>query len=456
MYDPAVASLRDADVIVIGAGLAGLTAATTLAADGASVLVLEARDRVGGRTWSRRIGRATFDVGGQWIGPGQPRMYALCGRLGVETFPTFTAGASVADVGGRVTTYRGTIPRLSPLALLQLQVARSLLARLVARVPPEAPWAAARAPAWDATTLASWLAPILHSAAARGAMDAAVRTIFGSEAGELSLLHVLHYARAAGGFARLIETEGGFQQDRLRGGAQQLSERLAEALGPTRVRLGRAARLVLHDAEGATVIAGGERLRARAVVCAVPLGLAARLDFEPRLPALREQLVQRVPMGATVKVLACYDEPFWRRRGLSGEAVSGDGPIAVAYDNGSAGGEQAALVAFVVGRPARGWSARAAGVRRSLVLGQLARWFGPEAHDPSAYVELDWATERWSGGCPIATFPPGTLSVFGPALRAPVGCIHWAGTETATSCPGFMEGALESGERAAAEVRARL
>jgi monoamine oxidase len=447
---------HDADVIVIGAGLAGLAAATALADGGASVVVLEARDRVGGRTWSRRIGRATFDVGGQWIGPGQARMYALCERLGVGTFPTFTDGASIADVDGRLRTYRGTIPNLSPLALLQLQAVRSMLARLVARVPADAPWSAPRAAAWDATTLASWLGRIAWSAGARGAMDAAIRTIFGAEAGELSLLHVLHYARAAGGFDRLIETRGGFQQDRLRGGAQQLSERLADRLGAGRVRLGRAVRLVLHDAEGATVIAGGERVRGRALVCAVPLALAARIDFEPRLPPLREQLVQRVPMGATVKVLACYDRPFWRDRGLSGEAVSGDGPIAVAFDNTSAGGEQPALVAFVVGRPARGWSARAAEVRRPRVLGQLARWFGPEAHDPTEYVELDWATERWSGGCPISTFPPGTLSVFGPALRAPVGRIHWAGTETATSCPGFMEGAVESGERAAAEVRARL
>ena len=441
----------DADVLIAGAGLAGLAAARALDAAGVSALVVEARDRVGGRTWSAPVGGAVFDLGGQWIGPGQPRMYRLAQELGLETFPTFERGAKVVEVRGRITTYAGAMPKLSPIALVQLQLALQRLDALARRVPLDRPWEGARAERQDATTLESWRRLLVSHPGARGVMDAAIRTVFGADPGELSLLHVLHYVHAAGGMGPLTETRGGFQQDRIRGGAQQFAARMADALGPERVQLARPVRLLLHDDDGVTMIAGGSRLRGRRAIVAVPLALADRIEYAPALPTRRAQLTQRTGMGATVKCLALYDRPFWRDRGFSGEAVCGDGPIAVTFDNGTPEG-QAALLAFVVGRPARGWSERAPGVRRADVLGSLARWFGAEALRPSAYHETDWAAEPWSGGCPITTFPPGTLTSFGPALRAPVGCLHWAGTELATSCTGFMEGAVESGERAAREV----
>jgi monoamine oxidase len=445
----------EADVVIAGAGLAGLAAARALDAAGVSVLVVEARDRVGGRTWSAPVGGATFDLGGQWIGPGQPRMYRLATELGLETFPTFEQGTKVVEVRGRISTYDGAMPSLSPLALVQLQLVLQRLNALARRVPRDRPWQAARAERHDATTLETWRRVLVSHPAARGVMDAAIRTIFGAEAGELSLLHVLHYVSEAGGMGALTETKGGFQQDRIRGGAQLFSSRMADALGPERVQLARPVRLILHDRDGVTLIAGGSRLRARRAIVAVPLPLADRIEYSPALPTLRGQLTQRTGMGATVKCLALYDRPFWRERGFSGEAVCGDGPIAVTYDNTTPEG-QAALLAFVVGRPARGWSERAPAVRRGEVLGSLARWFGAEALRPTAYHETDWAAEPWSGGCPIATFPPGTLTGFGEALRTPVGCIHWAGTELATTCSGFMEGAVASGEQAAAEVMEHL
>jgi len=161
-------------------------------------------------------------------------------------------------------------------------------------------------------------------------------------------------------------------------------------------------------------------------------------------------------MGSTVKVLATYKRAFWREQGLSGEAVGTSGMLSVAFDNTSRNGSVACLLAFVVGGAARRFSRMPREERREQVLDELARFFGPEAKTPIDYAEMDWGEEEYSGGCPFGNVPPGVLTACGTALRAPVGRIHWAGTETARQCMGYMEGALESGDRAADEVLAAL
>ncbi|MCA9592676.1 MAG: FAD-dependent oxidoreductase [Myxococcales bacterium] len=442
--------MRDADVVVVGAGIAGLVAARRLAAAGKSVVVLEARDRVGGRTWSGQLEGAEVDYGGEWIGAGQPRMYALLKELGLSTFPTFDTGKKILEMRGRISTYSGTIPWMAPWKLAQMQAAIWSIDALARRLDPVEPWSHPRAAAWDATTLDAMRRRLMWSADARAAMDAAMRTIFGAESGELSLFHALAYVRSAGSLEKLISTEGGFQHDRIVGGAQAVSLALAKEL---RVVLEAPVTSIAQDGDGVIVKSVGGEVRASRVVVAVPVPLGARIAFSPRLPALREQLTQRAPMGAAVKCFARYERPFWRERGLSGEAASGDGPISVTFDQSSADGSAACLLAFVGGAPARSWHRIDSAERRRLILSKLARYFGDEAKRPMAYVETDWCTEQYSGGGPIALFPPGSLSVHGAALRAPVGRIHWAGSETARACMGFMEGAVESGERAAEEVR---
>jgi monoamine oxidase len=444
--------MRDADVIVVGAGVAGLTTALDLGEGGRSVLVLEARDRVGGRTWSGVLEGAEVDWGGEWIGSGQPRVYGLVKRLGLRTFPTFDTGRKILEMRGKISTYSGTIPWMAPWKLVQMQVAIWTLDAWARRLDPAEPWTHPRAARWDETTLDAMRRTIMWSADARAAMDAAMRTIFGAEAGELSLLHTLAYVRQAGSLEKLISTEGGFQHDRIAGGAQSIALGLAQLLGD-RVHLGVPVAAIAQDEAGVTVTtADGKAFRGGRVVVAVPLPLGARIAFTPRLPALREQLFQRSPMGAAVKCFVRYERPFWRERGLSGEAASGDGPVSVTFDQTSEDGKAACLLAFVGGKFARTWHRTPAEERRQVVLDKLTKYFGAEARKPLAYGEVDWAGERWSGGGPIALFPAGTLSVHGPALRAPVGRVHWAGTETARDCMGFIEGAVESGQRAAAEV----
>ncbi len=447
--------MKDTECLVVGAGAAGLTAAFELKKRGVDVHVLEARDRVGGRTWSGVLEGAEVDWGGEWIGNGQPRVYKLIKELGLKTFATYDRGDKVLEVRGKTSTYKGTIPWMAPWKLIQIQAGIWWIDALARNLSKEEPWAHARAAGWDATTLDAMRRSVMWSADARGVMDAAMRTIFGAESGELSLLHALAYMRSAGSLNNLIATEGGFQHDRIAGGAQAISVAMAAALGGDRVHLGRPVTRVTHDAAGVTVRdALGEDWRARRVVVAVPIALGARIEFSPALPALRTQLMERAYMGAAVKCFVRYERAFWREKGLSGEAASADGLVSVTFDQCGDDGSTPCLLAFIGGRSARTWHRRDPAERKQVVIDRLSAYFGPEARSPIAYGETDWCTERWSGGGPIAIFPTGTLSTHGSAMREPIGRIHWAGTETARDCMGFIEGAVESGLRVAEEVAA--
>lgn len=443
------------DVVVVGAGLSGLTAARALVAQGASVVVVEARDRVGGRTWSEERHGAWFDRGGQWVGPRQPRMLALCEALGLRLFPTHHQGRKVLWLGDKLSSYDGALPSLPPHKLVLLHLALRSADVLARRVPADRPWTARLADLADAVTVEAWRRVTPLGADVRGVMDAAIRTVFGAEAGELSLLWFLAYLRAGGGMRSLVEIEAGAQEQRFVDGAQAVATRLAESLGD-RVVLGAPVRAVVQDAHGVSVETDAGRWRARYAVVAIPPSLAGRIRWEPAMPADRDNLTQRFAMGATIKFHAVYARPFWREAGYSGEVVCDHGPLTVVFDNTSHDGRVPALLGFGVGRAAREWGARDPDARRMAVLEVLARCFGSAAKHPIDWMEQDWSTEPWTGGCPVGNPSPGSLVMLGPALRTAVGRIHWAGTETATEWTGYMEGALQAGERAATEVTARL
>ncbi|MCB9628218.1 MAG: flavin monoamine oxidase family protein [Sandaracinaceae bacterium] len=440
----------DADVIVVGGGLSGLQAARRLVAKGQRVIVLEARDQVGGRTKTVEVNGHRFDVGGQWTGPGQPRMYALIKELGLETTPTYAIGKRILDLRGRISTYSGMIPRVNPWTLIVAQIGIWKIDRLCAQVPKDNPWDCPRALEWDGMTALDWAKRNLRDESVIAMVNGAVRVIFGTDLANLSFLHFLHYLHSGGGFAKLIESHDGQQDSWVVGGAQQLCTGMVPLAGT--VHTSAPVRKITQDSQGVSVVSDVGTFTAKRVVVTVPIALADRIQYEPPLPTMRDQMTQRCGMGATIKVLALYESSFWRDAGYSGESVSTDlGTIT--FDDTTPGG-QAALLMFVTGSPARGWSERPAEERRRFVLDTLVRYFGEQARNPTHYLENDWAAEPFVLGAPIATFPPGTLSAFGPALRAPVGRIHWAGTETALDSTGFMEGALESGDRVAAEVLA--
>jgi monoamine oxidase len=438
------------DVAVVGAGFSGLMAARTLEENGHSVCVLEAKDRVGGRTLSRSFAGGTIDLGGQWIGPGQTRMYALCEAYNVQTFPTYHQGRNILELAGKTSVYSGSIPRMSPLSLMELQRTIMRVERAVRQTSSTDAFTTARGKTLDQMTVGEWARRHVWGERVRTVLNAAVRVIFGADMGEISLLHFLMYCNAGGGLMRLCEIEDAAQQDRIVGGVQNLAKKMANRLN-TPPFVSRPVTAVEHGQNHATVSTTAGDITVRAVILAIPPPTIDAIEFRPRLPLDRELLQKRMPMGATIKCMAAYNSPFWRDKGFSGEVLADGQPLTVAFDNTTDDGVPI-LLGFIVGQPAREWGPKSADLRRDAVLESFARWFGPEALEPIDYIEKDWSREPFTGGCPIAVPPPGMWHIHGHALRKPVGRIFWAGTETATESMGFMEGALQSGERAANEV----
>jgi monoamine oxidase len=446
----------EADVVVVGAGLAGIAAARSVERGGASVVLVEARDRVGGRLESVEIEDGKWvDVGGQWIGPTQDRVEALARSLGHETFPTHARGENVVELGGKLNRYTGTIPRLPPHVLADVGQAMFRLDRMASKVPLEEPWTAARAQQWDSQTAWSWMRRNMTTRNGRTMLELAVKAVWAAMPADVSLLHLLFYIHSAGKLDLLLDTEGGAQQDRFVGGAQNLAVKAAAELGGE-VVLSSPVRRIEHAADGVTLRSDKVTVRARRAIVAIPPTLAGRLAYDPPLPGYRDQLTQRFPMGACIKCMAFYREPFWRADGLSGSAVSDPGPLSIIFDNSPPDGSPGIIVGFLEGHWARELGRVGEAERRAAALENLARIFGPRAASPERYLERNWTDEEWSRGCYVGYTPPGVLTAYGPAIRAPIGPIHWAGTETATVWNGYMDGAIQSGERAAQEALAAV
>jgi monoamine oxidase len=448
------AETRTADVAIVGAGFAGLSAALELERAGVDSIVLEARDRVGGRVLNHELpGGEVVEVGGQWVGPTQHALLALAADMGVETFPTHTEGDNLIVYRGRVRRYRGTIPRINPAVLLEIERLRRKIDRLGRTVPLEEPWAAPRAERWDRITVAEWMRRNTVTPGARMLLTLAVRSVLGTEPEDVSLLHALFYLASGGGFDAVVDTRGGAQDSRFVGGSQLVAIRMAERLGD-RVVLGKPVRAIEDTGGGVRVATDGATVTARRVIVATSPTLAARIAYAPALPGRRDQMTQRMPQGAIVKCMAIYPEPFWRAEGLSGSGLADGASVNAVFDNTPPSGSPGVLLGFLDGRAARYWGARPLDERRRAVVDVFTTLFGERASRPDEYVERNWADEEWSRGCYSGAFGPSGWTDFGPAVREPIGRIHWAGTETATVWNGYIDGAITSGRRAAAEVAA--
>lgn len=463
MPDEALAAPRRVDTIVVGAGLAGLAAAEELRKAGKTFAILEARDRVGGRTLNQLIGgRHVVEIGGQWVGPTQDRILGLIDELGLDTFPTNVTGQNVYYRGAnpaplRKQNYTGTIPPANPVALGEVQLTITQLDSMASQVDPAAPWNAARADEWDAQTFETWKLANTTSDEARDLIDLAIAAVFAAEPRDLSLLHVLFYIAAAGSFNRLIDTAGGAQDSRIVGGSQLISIRLARRL--RRNLFLRSPVYSINHGKGRVRIRAGRRtFVAKRAIITVPPTLAGRIRYTPKLPSDRDQLTQRVPMGTVIKCLAVYREPFWRGDGLSGMATSDTGPVKLTFDNTPAeDGSPGVLLGFIEGQNARDMARASKADIKEGVISSLERYFGNEARTGlKKFFFKSWADEVWSRGCYVGYMPPGVLTGYPEVLREPIGRLHWAGTETATVWNGYMDGAVESGRRAAAEVLADL
>ncbi|MDR5799145.1 MULTISPECIES: flavin monoamine oxidase family protein [Caballeronia] len=442
----------DCDIVIVGAGMSGLSAARAATRAGKSVIVLEARDRVGGRTLSKTLDNGvTIDLGGQWVAPTQKRVLALIEEFGLKIFKTYQTGDSIAYLNGEKVRYEGVIPKRDPETDADIENGMALLEELAASIPLEAPWTHPRALELDRQTFADWINANLKTEFGRWVYDRLAPGVFSVEACELSLLHVAFYFGAAGGVDRLTSTDGGGQDSRFQTGAQQLSINLAKELGE-RIRLEQIVTKIEQDSVGVTVTTEDRKYVARRVIVALPPTLTGRIRYVPALPASRDSLTQRMPMGTALKTMVRYRTPFWRADGLSGLVFTDHDTPQLVYDNSPDDGSCGILLLFTEGIAARKWSEKTAEEREAAAIEVLVKCFGAKATEYEEFIEKYWVDEEFSRGCYAGTMPAGAWTSFGPVLSRPVGHIHWAGTETATCWNGYIEGAIQAGERASLEA----
>ena len=452
------APTHEADVVIVGAGISGLIAARTVLAAGLKPVVLEADDRVGGRILTQdALPGLPVELGAQWIGDTHHRMFALAAELGVPTYPQYDDGETSYDLAGSGVLRQSEFHSRFAGELAELEKVFRLLDELAAEVPPEAPWLAPAAAEWDSVTAGAWYDGQGLSPVARTLLEICTVGILAVPTVEVSFLHLLFTIQTCGVTSELFaESEGGAQTTRFVGGTGEIPRRLADLVAEHLV-LQAPVQLIEHGADQVTVTCrGGLVARGRRVIVTLSPTLAGRIMYDPPLPGVRDQLTQRLPNASAMKAFFIYDEPFWRADGLNGQLISDVGPARMSNDTCLPGDDHGVILLFLEGEQARTYGRLPHDERRAALTAELVRHFGDKAARPEYYVDGEWSDRQWTRGCYNANCGPLVWTTFGQALAAPIGAIHWAGTDTATQWSAYMEGAVEAGERAARAVIAEL
>ena len=452
------------DVVVIGAGAAGLTAANELRKAGLSVAVLEARDRVGGRLWTDVIDGAMLEIGGQWVSPDQDALIETIDELGLETFDRYREGDSVyVGPDGALVRFTGDVFPVAPETERVIAEITEELDAMVAEIDPDRPWAHPKAAEWDTVSWEAWLrAKTDDDEAVRNLAFPTGSAMLTKPVHSFSLLQSLLMAASAGSYSHLVDAD--FILDkRVVGGLQQVPLLLAERLGDD-VFLGQPVRTLewspstgsgtagASGTAGVTVSTDTLTVRARFAILAHAPILYNRIQFVPALPRRQHQMHQHLSMGFVIKVHAVYDRPFWREQGLSGTAFSPYELSHEAYDNTNDGDKRGTLVGFVSDRHADDVFTLSAEERKERILESLSHYYGPEAKSPVVYYESDWGSEEWTRGAYAASFDLGGLHRYGADLRSAVGPIHFACSDMAGAGYQHVDGAIRMGRLVAADI----
>ncbi|MFB2580187.1 flavin monoamine oxidase family protein [Herbiconiux sp. P15] len=440
------------DVVIIGAGATGLTAATRLKAAGLSVVVLEARDRIGGRLWTDHIEGQLFELGGQWVSPDQTALIETLEELGLETYSRFREGESVyVGVDGQAKRFTGDIFPASPHTEAEIERLIAVLDELVAQTDPAAPWEHPKAAEFDRVSFRAWLeSESDDSEAIENIALFIADAMLTKPAHSFSLLQALLMAASAGSFSNLVDAD--FILDkRVVGGLQQVPLRLAAALGDD-VILNQPVTTLEWSDSGVRALTADHAVSARFAIVAVPPNLYNRIDYVPALPRLRQQMAQHQSLGLVIKVHATYETPFWRAAGLSGTAFSPYQIVHEAYDNSNHGETRGTLVGFVSDEKADALFRLSAEERKERILSSLAAYYGPEAMNPSVYYESDWAAEEWTQGAYAASFDLGGLTRYGALQLEPVGAVRFGTSDLAAEGYQHVDGAIRVGKRLADEI----
>lgn len=420
-------------VVVVGAGLSGLVAARELQRRGVDVIVLEAADRAGGRAMSETSALGSrLDVGGQWIGHDHQRVKQLASELGLHLYPMHTAPVPTLLDGGRKLRLASPSTVVVGLTLLTLGV----LARV--GTPRR----------WDALSVQDALAKV-PGRRARRLLEAIASISWTADLDRLSVSAAAELVRRQGGLTTMLRTKGGAQDSLVLEGAGTLAERLVVELG-TRVRLGQPVVSLRRDETGVAVRTPTQVLSATKVIVTVPPPVATEITHEPPLPPDRVNVQERTHMGTVYKAVAVYAGPWWREH-RNAELIMLGNPGCAVFDSSPPDGP-GHLTILVGGPQGRALDGLSVAERRATVLRPIAEHLGPEALEPASWHEKAWHLDEHVGGGYIALPDLGSGPRMWPTLTTPVGHIHWAGAETGDDHPGYLDGAIESGNRAALEV----
>jgi len=439
------------EVVIVGAGFAGLAAARSLVTQGKKVVVLEARDRVGGRVKGGKLAGHPVDVGGMWAGPGQTRVLQLIKEYGLHLVPQFEDGKDISEINGVRTTANGEDTGLNAQAQAEYDRVVQELNVLTAQLPLDAPWTAPRAEALDHMTVQDWLDSAVQNKDTRSFIQAMVRSNYAADPFQLSFLYFLFYLRSADNFETVIGYKNAAQAFLVRETMYELATRMAHELS-NNIVLEAPVRAISQTSNNVTVNSDKGVWQCDYAIVAVPLPLSVRIFYEPALPPERDLLAQRTPMGSVIKYWVAYAKPFWRDRGLNGMIWSDEPPSASIADASPSDRGPGFLVGFFEAQHALKWTGRPMEERKKFIVDRMVQWLGPEAAHPIDYEDQDWPAETWSRGCYGPVMGPGVFTSVGKVIRQPHGRIHWAGSETSTRWAGYIDGAIRSGERAAAEV----